>query len=136
MNAILVFLIALTPLALQTEDKTLAGKWTLVTLERDGKADESMKGATRTHTGDKYTITVPGGQTISGTFKADAGKSPPTIDLMPSEGRYKGQTLPGIYLIESDQLKICFASKPGDPRPTDFAPKPGVVIAVHTRAKP
>lgn len=62
----------------------LEGKWTIESLTRDGKADDGMKGATRVHEGDKYTITPPKDSkavTTEGTFTVDADKK--TIDMKP-----------------------------------------------------
>jgi uncharacterized protein (TIGR03067 family) len=112
----------------------LGGKWEIVSLERDGKADDALKGAIRVHEGDKYTVTPKEGKAITGTFKLDAAAKPKTLDMMPGEGRYKGKTLLGIYELEGDTLKVAFA-EPGKDRPTDFTPKAGVVVAVHKRLK-
>ena len=111
-------------------DKPLEGKWELTSLERDGKPDAAMQGAVRVHEGDKYSLTPKGGKTVTGTYTADAK----TLDMKPDDGRYKGKTLLGIYKIEGDTLTICFAD-PGQPRPTEFASKTGVVVAVHKRLK-
>jgi len=136
MHAALITLAALVPLTCRADDKSIEGKWTLVSLERDGRADDGMKGAVRIHTGDKYTITPPGGETFEGTYKTDASKTPHTIDMVAAGGRYKGQTLHGIYKVEGDTLTICFPTRPEGARPTEFASKPGVALAVHKRAQP
>jgi uncharacterized protein (TIGR03067 family) len=117
-------------------DPKLEGKWILTSLLRDGKADESMKDAIREHKGDKYSLAPKEGKAVDGTIKIDASKSPKTMDMMPSEGRYKGKTLQGIYEIDGDTLKIAFA-EPGKERPTAFESKPGsgVVLAIHKKEK-
>src|SRR5208283_26079 len=118
------------------ETEKLDGKWLVISVERDGKPDDSLKGAVRTNAGDSYTLTPKDGKGIPGTFKVDPTKKPKTMDMMPGEGRYKGKTLLGIYELEGDTLKICFA-EPGKDRPSDFASKPGsgVVLAIHKREK-
>jgi len=116
-----------------------AGKWTIESLTRDGKADDSLKGAIRVHDGDKYTVTPAAGSAtpaVSGTFTVDGAKSPATIDMKPGAGRYKDKVLLGIYKVDGDSLTIAFA-EPDKPRPTTFESKPGsgVVVAIHKRVK-
>src|SRR5262245_11609719 len=82
------------------KDDKLDGKWVVVSVERDGKADEAFKGAVRVIAGDKYTLTPKDGKAMPGTFKIDASKKPKTIDMTPTEGQYKGKMLLGIYEID------------------------------------
>lgn len=122
-------------LAAADDKKPLEGKWVIDSLTRDGKADESLKGATRVHEGDKYTITPAKdskGTATEGTFSFDAEKK--TIDMKPSSGNFKGMTLQGIYKLDGDTLTIAFAAAE---RPKDFASKEGskVVVAVMKKAK-
>lgn len=112
----------------------LKGKWTVLSVERDGKELENFKDGTREIDSDKYTLTPKSGAKHSGTFKVDSGKKPKTMDMVPDGGQYKGKTLQGIYEIDGDTLKICFA-EPGKDRPTEFTSKGGQVLAVHKRAK-
>jgi uncharacterized protein (TIGR03067 family) len=117
--------------------KALEGTWTVTSVERDGKEDKALSGATRVHSGTRYTLTPKNGTAVPGMFKIDPGQSPRTIDMTPTAGRYKGKTLLGIYKLEGDTLTICFA-EPGKDRPTEFVSKPGTgwVLAVHQRGKP
>ncbi len=117
-------------------DKTpLEGKWTIESLTRDGKADDGMKGATRVHEGEKYTITPPmdsKAATTEGTFTVDAEKK--TIDMKPSSGTFKGKTLLGVFKLDGDTLTVAFAEAE---RPKGFESKEGskVVVAVMKKAK-
>jgi uncharacterized protein (TIGR03067 family) len=134
----LAVLFSVSFLAFAEEKKAaLDGKWTVESLTRDGKADETMKGATREHAGEKYSVTPKSGSNaiaVAGTFTLDEGKK--TIDMKPSSGRYKDKTLLGIYKQDGDTLTIAFA-EPGKDRPTAFESKEGtgVVVAVHKKVK-
>src|SRR5262249_51896610 len=116
------------------KDDKLDGKWLVVSIERDGKADDAFKGGMRVIAGGKYTLTDKNGKATPGTFKVDPSKKPKAIDMTPTEGQYKGKTLLGIYEIDGQTLKICF-TEPGKDRPTEFASK-GAVLAIHKREKP
>ena len=115
-------------------DKALEGKWQVVSITKSGAADATWTDAIREHTGDKYTMAKAGGKSVTGTMKVDAAKK--TIDTMPAEGTYKGKTLLGIYEVEGDTLKICFA-EPGKDRPTKIASSAdsGTTVAVYKKVK-
>jgi uncharacterized protein (TIGR03067 family) len=122
-------------LAVADDKKPLEGKWVIESLTRDGKADEALKGATRVHEGDKYTITPAKdskGVATEGTFTIDAEKK--TIDMKPSSGNFKGMTLRGIYKLDGETLTIAFSAAE---RPKDFESKEGskVVVAVMKKVK-
>jgi uncharacterized protein (TIGR03067 family) len=107
------------------EDKDLAkleGEWTLVSSERDGKKapDDDLKGTVRTVKGDTYTITKDDKTISQGKLKVDTSKKPATMDII----RENAKPMLGIYEIDGDTQKVCFAA-PGKDRPTEFAAKAG-----------
>ena len=51
--------------------KELQGNWTVVSVERDGKMDDMLKGTVRENSGSQYTIKLKDGKELGGTFKAD-----------------------------------------------------------------
>ncbi len=112
----------------------LKGKWTVVSVERDGKALANFKDGVRTMDGEKYTLAPKTGAALMGTFKIDPGKKPKVMDMMPADGQYKGKTLLGIYELDGDTLKICFG-EPGKDRPSEFTSTAGTVLAIHKRQK-
>jgi uncharacterized protein (TIGR03067 family) len=111
----------------------MKGTWSVVSAERDGK---DVTDATVTLTVDGAKVFVKRGdkQIFEGTAKLDASKSPKTIDVtQESDGELKGKTIPGIYELDGDTLKVCS----GKERPTDFtaAAGSGRFLRVYKRAK-
>ena len=87
--------------------------------------------------GDKFSSTVDDKHTFKGTFKLDPSKKPKAVDALVTEGEFKGKTLLGIYGLEGDTLRACYAP-PGKKRPTEFASKEGSgnYLYVYRRQKP
>ena len=78
-----------------------------------------------------------GKEVWKGTSTIDPMSQPKTIDFVPTEGANAGQTYLGIYQIEGDARKVCFAP-PGKDRPTEFASKPGsghILVAFEREKK-
>ena len=103
----------------------LTGTWTAVSIEHDGKkaSEEDAKKVKLTVKGEHYTLQTRD-QMIEGTHKLDATKKPKQIDAMRTKGPDAGQTLKGIYELDGDTFKACFAPA-GKDRPTEFATKEG-----------
>ena len=116
----------------------MQGEWTMASGERNGEAipDEIVQSLKRTIKGNEYTVKREDEVLNGGTFTVDATKSPKTIDLKITEGQAAGQSLHGIYELDGDMMKICYAN-PGKPRPTEFSAKAGSdqTIATWKRAK-
>src|SRR5262245_25538236 len=60
------------------------------------------------------------GKSFAGTrIELDPSRDPKTIDVIPDEGKDRGERVLGIYKLEEDRLTICMAA-PGKPRPKGF----------------
>jgi uncharacterized protein (TIGR03067 family) len=107
----------------KADQERLKGTWTIVSIERDGKANENAVGGKVTFDGDTMTFKVKDNE-HKGTFKLDPTKKPRQIDLTPGDGPEKDKVVEGIYSLKKDELKICIAH-PGNERPKDFESKEG-----------
>ena len=112
--------------AVQKEMTQLEGEWSMVSGESDGFAlpAEMARGGKRTAKDGMTTITMGGQPYFKAKFTIDPSKKPKTIDYAMTEGPTKGQTHLGIYELDGDTVKFCFAA-PGKERPTDFTAKAG-----------
>jgi uncharacterized protein (TIGR03067 family) len=126
--------------ATKTDMLKIQGTWRLLSREKDGKADaaEAIKDIVMINKGDKFSFkgSASGAGAMTGTFTLDATKKPKTMDRIPADGPRKGKTLPGIYALDGDTLKIC-VSLTGAERPSEFATRPnsGVLLSVFKREK-
>ena len=119
---------------LKKEKAALEGAWKIVSRETLNSKG-APPGSTVWEFGKdgKSLTTTKDGKATKGTFTLNPAGKPKEIDIMLS----KDKTVEGIYQIEKDTLKLCFATNPGDGRPTEFAPKEGKAYVVLTleRAK-
>lgn len=104
----------------------LEGEWSMVSGERDGQKlpDEFVKGGKRTAKDGETSITINDMLFMKAKFTVDPAKKPKEIDYSITDGPEKGKTRLGIYEIDGDMVKFCFAA-PGDKRPTEFTAKEG-----------
>lgn len=86
--------------------------------------------------GEKYTVTV-GAQSDRGTCKADPTTDPKSLDITGTEGPNKGKTIPCIYQLDGDTLKVCYDLS-GQARPTKFETAEGtqLFLVEYKRQKP
>jgi len=118
----------------------LQGNWLLVAWEVNGKKtpEEKVKDTRLTITGDNYRVVSGMGDMLeAGTIKLDPTKKPKAVDSIISLGAHKGKTRLGIYEVEDDQGKFCYAA-PGKERPQDFTTRPasGHSLWIWKRIKP
>src|ERR1041385_5627335 len=104
----------------------LQGEWSMVSGTADGYPipDDMLPNSKRVCKGDELTATVGGQLVMKARITIDPAKKPKTIDYQVFDGPTKGKTHLGIYEIEGDTMKSCFAA-PGATRPTDFTSKLG-----------
>jgi len=124
--------------AVKKEMALLEGEWSMVSGEIGGQPlpPEFLKGSKRVVKGNETTVTIGGQLFFKATTSIDPSKQPKTIDYAMTEGPSKGKTQYGIYQIDGDTLRFCFAA-PGKERPTDFTTKAGDdrTLGVFKKAK-
>jgi uncharacterized protein (TIGR03067 family) len=116
----------------------LEGEWSMVSGERDGQAlpEDLVKDAKRVAKAGETTVTIGGQQFLKAKFTVDPSKKPKAIDYTVTEGPNKGKTQLGIYELDGDTVKFCFAA-PDKERPKEFktAAESGLTLSVWKREK-
>lgn len=110
--------------AVKKELEQLKGAWKLIKLEAAGVASNPKFMEKLTFTIGDDTFTLSDGELNSTTkFTLNVTAAPKHVDITPQEGPQKDKPVPGIYELNGDVLKICFA-RDGQ-RPAAFATKAG-----------
>jgi uncharacterized protein (TIGR03067 family) len=112
--------------ATRKEMSKLEGEWSMVSGEANGQSmpRDSVKSGKRVAKDGETTVTIGGQVYLKAKFSIDPTKKPKAIDYTMTEGPTKGKTHLGIYELDGDTVKFCFAA-PGKDRPTDFTAKEG-----------
>jgi uncharacterized protein (TIGR03067 family) len=107
--------------------KQLEGTWEVVSVTQDGrKVAPEGQGKTQFIVKDGKWRVKKGDQMVEeGTLKIDPSTTPHTIDVMPTTGEHKGQTMHGIYEVKGDTARDCFAMQAGKQRPKSFSADQG-----------
>lgn len=124
-----------TPEMVRAELAQMQGTWkvTAVTLSGMRIAPEQFRKNRLDVKGNQFTLTQAGVVHL-GTFDVNPSADPHAIDIHFTEGPRKGDTVPGIYKVQSDTYHLCTGV--GDTRPSDFSGKAGQMVQVLTRVKP
>jgi uncharacterized protein (TIGR03067 family) len=118
-----IVLLALAGASLAQEAKKemaqLEGEWTMVSGERDGQPvpDEMRKTAKRVVKDGETTVEIGGQVFMKAKFTIDPAKKPKAIDYTISGGANDGKKVLGIYELDGDTVKFCFALPDKDRRP-------------------
>jgi RNA polymerase sigma factor (sigma-70 family) len=109
--------------AAKSDKEAMQGQWQLIDGEVDGeKIDVEGFGLVTVH-GD--IMNLPFGEISPVSFKLDAVKKPKRITII-VKSLGTDAKMNGIYALDGDQLKLCFANKGEDnPPPKDFVAKQG-----------
>jgi uncharacterized protein (TIGR03067 family) len=106
--------------AVKDELKKFAGTWKLVAanFSEEDQKPEQVKTGSLVVEGDHFTLKF-NNEVHKGKFVIDPAKKPKTIDVEFTAGALKDSQVKGIYQIDGDTRKSCFAM-PNQDRPTDF----------------
>ena len=112
--------------AIKKEMAQLEGEWSMVSGEANGvpMPEATVKTGKRVAKDGETAITFGGQVYFKAKFSIDPAKKPKAIDYTMTEGPTKGKTHLGIYELDGDTVKFCFAA-PGKDRPTEFTAKEG-----------
>jgi uncharacterized protein (TIGR03067 family) len=120
--------------AVKKDRKLYEGTWRVVSLIVDGNEvpeDDAKKITVVNGADGSWSIQLDGNEVSKGTSTIDPTKKPKTIDLANVEGADAGKTALGIYEIDKDSRKVCYA-KPDAERPTEFSSKTGSGLILVT----
>jgi uncharacterized protein (TIGR03067 family) len=102
------------------DSKKMQGSWKPVTAELGGKPfpDAVLKTMKLVLSDGRYSVTV-GERPDEGTVKLDPAKQPRAMDIAGTKGPNQGKTIPAIYELTDDTLRICYDLS-GKARPKEF----------------
>jgi len=124
--------------AAQKDLARLQGTWSLVAMESEGRSLDpgEFEGWCCVYEGDRLTLKAGDEVRRRGIVTLDPTRSSKAINTWDLDGPFEDQTVPGIYELDGDDLKLCFA-RPGQKRPTGFTTKSGTgfLLVVYKRQK-
>jgi uncharacterized protein (TIGR03067 family) len=117
----------------------LQGTWQLVAMEVEGHEvpAEELGGRTAEYRGNRLLLRAGDAVRRRGLVTLDPSRNPKAVNTWDQDGPFEDQTVPGIYELDGETLKVCFA-RPGEPRPKEFGTKGdnGFLYCVYKKSKP
>lgn len=99
----------------------LQGTWVVTAAEQDGKALDRLQGGKLVIKDQNFHIKTASGTEMKGDLQLDPAKKPTHMDWMHQEGLLREKTWQGIYELDGDDLKLCYAeADSGKDRPGEF----------------
>jgi uncharacterized protein (TIGR03067 family) len=115
----------------------LQGTWVPSAAELDGEKlpDEAIKSIKLVLKDDKYTVTI-GEAVDEGTVTLDASSDPRGMEIKGTKGPNKGRTIPAIYELKDDTLRVCYDLNEKK-RPAEFKTNSGsnLYLVTYKRQK-
>jgi uncharacterized protein (TIGR03067 family) len=117
------------------ELKKLQGSWRVTALEAEGEriTAEAVTNLYVTIKDNTYELLNLDNEN-SGTFQIDPSKTPAQMEIHCTTGADSGQTWPGIYEVNGDDFRVCYARR-GKKRPTTFSgiDNPSLMMITYKR---
>jgi uncharacterized protein (TIGR03067 family) len=123
--------------AAKGDREKLHGVWLATELTEGGKKVPA-EGVRIEFKGNKITLAAKGQAAVTGMYTIDPGKTPATMDIT-FENDGKKVTVPAIYGLKGDDLKLCHPLLPqgeGWVRPKAFEATAKTVLGTLKRQKP
>jgi uncharacterized protein (TIGR03067 family) len=134
----LAFLVAAAHDSPRSDLENLQGTWLLIAMEKDGEnvPAEEFKDYKSVYEENRLTLMAGDSVRRRGLVTLEPSRKIKAINTWDQDGPYADQTVPGIYELDGDTLKLCFA-RPGDKRPKEFTTKSGTgfLFCVYKRQK-
>ncbi len=114
------------------DEDALQGTWRLSAGEANGKplSEKQLKDGKLVIKGDHYSVTLNGGEAVTGVQTLASAQGFKMIDITDNRGSHKDQSCLGIYELKGDEFRVAFAP-PGKDRPEDFSTTPDSGHWVH-----
>jgi uncharacterized protein (TIGR03067 family) len=114
----------------------LKGLWSCLTCENDGRVipDDVRQKLWLEFTDTLYRTTLGDQLLFEGEFQVRENLHPHEMDILATDGPFKGQSALGIYEQIGEDLKLAYVM-PGKPRPEAFASLAGSGVANTTWSK-
>src|SRR5262245_10966399 len=113
----------------------MSGTWIPSEAELDGEKlpESALKSLKLVIEDEKYTVTVDN-QVDEGTVTLDLKSAPTGMEIKGTKGPNEGKTIPAIYELKDDVLKVCYNLE-GKKRPTKFKTTAGSKFYMVTYKK-